>query len=150
VKEGEQEAVVSVARSLCESVTERDEFVGRLSFGSRFPQYLIETVSVATSHSGVRLSKGHVLDYCDVDWSGCGGSVDFTWISHSFCKLQLSMSKAIERCSFAQLLDMGNYKIFCSEFKWRRLEVQGFVEASGSVRLAVREMYAREYRFDFF
>jgi hypothetical protein len=36
----EQEAVVWVRRSDWESVTLRDEFVGRLSFASRFPQYL--------------------------------------------------------------------------------------------------------------
>lgn len=36
----EQEAVVRVRRSDCESVTERELLVGRLSFGSRFPQYL--------------------------------------------------------------------------------------------------------------
>jgi len=40
VKSGEQEAVVCVRRSSCESVTERDELVGRLSLVSRFPQYL--------------------------------------------------------------------------------------------------------------
>jgi hypothetical protein len=39
-KEAEQAAVVWVRRSFCESVTEIEEFVGRLSFGSRFPQYL--------------------------------------------------------------------------------------------------------------
>ena len=36
----EQEAVVCVRRSDWESVTERDEFVGRLRAGSRLPQYL--------------------------------------------------------------------------------------------------------------
>lgn len=39
-KEAEQAAVVSVRRSFWERVTEIEEFVGRLSFGSRFPQYL--------------------------------------------------------------------------------------------------------------
>lgn len=39
--EGEHEAVVWVRRSSCERVTERDELVGRFSFGSRLPQYLI-------------------------------------------------------------------------------------------------------------
>lgn len=38
----EQEAVVRVRRERWESVTERDEFVGRFNWGSRFPQYLIE------------------------------------------------------------------------------------------------------------
>ena len=37
----EQEAVVCVRRSSCESVTEREELVGRLSLASRFPQYLM-------------------------------------------------------------------------------------------------------------
>jgi hypothetical protein len=41
---GEQEAVVWVRRSDWERVTLRDEFVGRLSLGSRFPQYL-ESIS---------------------------------------------------------------------------------------------------------
>jgi hypothetical protein len=41
----EQEAVVWVRRSDWESVTLRDEFVGRLSFASRFPQYL-ESISI--------------------------------------------------------------------------------------------------------
>ena len=36
----EQEAVVCVRRSDCESVMEREEFVGRFRLGSRFPQYL--------------------------------------------------------------------------------------------------------------
>jgi hypothetical protein len=40
VKEAEQEAVVRVRRSDWERVTEREELVGRLSLGSRFPQYL--------------------------------------------------------------------------------------------------------------
>jgi len=39
VKRVEQAAVVWVRRSACESVTEMEEFVGRFSFGSRFPQY---------------------------------------------------------------------------------------------------------------
>ena len=37
----EQEAVVWVRRSVWERVTEREELVGRLSEGSRLPQYLI-------------------------------------------------------------------------------------------------------------
>ena len=36
----EQEAVVCVRRSDWSRLTERDELVGKLSFGSRFPQYL--------------------------------------------------------------------------------------------------------------
>lgn len=38
----EQDAVVWVRRSAWERVTERDELVGRLSEGSRLPQYLME------------------------------------------------------------------------------------------------------------
>lgn len=41
----EQEAVVCVRRSSWESVTEREEFEGRLSLGSRLPQYLLVLVS---------------------------------------------------------------------------------------------------------
>lgn len=40
VKEEEQAAVVCVLRSAWDKVTEMEELVGRLSFGSRFPQYL--------------------------------------------------------------------------------------------------------------
>lgn len=40
LKVGEQEAVVWVLRSDWESVTEREELVGRLREASRFPQYL--------------------------------------------------------------------------------------------------------------
>lgn len=45
-KEAEQEAVVRVRRSAWDRVTERELLVGRLSFASRFPQYLIEMLSV--------------------------------------------------------------------------------------------------------
>jgi hypothetical protein len=38
--EAEQEAVVKVRRSDWERVTERELLVGRLSLGSRLPQYL--------------------------------------------------------------------------------------------------------------
>ena len=40
--EGEQDAVVCVRSESCESVTERDELVGRLRTVSRLPQYLPE------------------------------------------------------------------------------------------------------------
>lgn len=40
LKVGEQDAVVWVLRSDWESVTEREEFVGRLREASRLPQYL--------------------------------------------------------------------------------------------------------------
>jgi hypothetical protein len=39
-KVAEQAAVVRVRRSSWERVTERELLVGRLSFASRFPQYL--------------------------------------------------------------------------------------------------------------
>lgn len=35
------DAVVCVRRSSCERVTDKEELVGRLSFASRFPQYLV-------------------------------------------------------------------------------------------------------------
>lgn len=41
MKVEEQVAVVWVRRSSCESVTEMEELVGRFSFASRFPQYLL-------------------------------------------------------------------------------------------------------------
>jgi hypothetical protein len=40
-KDSEQAAVVCVRRSAWERVTEIEELVGRFSFGSRFPQYLL-------------------------------------------------------------------------------------------------------------
>jgi len=48
VKRVEQDAVVWVRRSDWERVTEREELVGRLSLGSRFPQYLMTIVSCAS------------------------------------------------------------------------------------------------------
>lgn len=44
VKEEEAEAVVRVRRSAWERVTEMEELVGRLSLGSRLPQYLLRLV----------------------------------------------------------------------------------------------------------
>lgn len=41
VKVGEQDAVVWVRRSSWERVTEMEGLVGRFSFASRFPQYLM-------------------------------------------------------------------------------------------------------------
>ena len=38
--DAEQEAVVRVRRSACDRVTDRELLVGRLSLGSRLPQYL--------------------------------------------------------------------------------------------------------------
>lgn len=48
-------------RSAWERVTEREEFVGRFSFGSRFPQYLFKLVSWVCSKVGcvgVRVGVG--------------------------------------------------------------------------------------------
>jgi hypothetical protein len=45
VKEEEQAAVVWVLKSAWDRVTETEELVGRLSLGSRFPQYLDLSVS---------------------------------------------------------------------------------------------------------
>ena len=65
VKEGEQEAVVWVRRSSWERVTEREELVGRLSFGSRLPQYLDWDVLEVVFRSRV---CDCLLDHCDVYW----------------------------------------------------------------------------------
>jgi hypothetical protein len=46
VKEKEHAAVVCVRKSAWERVTETEELVGRLSFGSRFPQYLDLSICV--------------------------------------------------------------------------------------------------------
>lgn len=43
----EHEAVVRVRRSFCESVTERELLVGRLSLASRLPQYLVRGCDVS-------------------------------------------------------------------------------------------------------
>src|SRR3569833_1289683 len=57
---GEHDAVVSVRRSDCASVTDRDELVGRLSFASRFPQYLCEkTTSFCVSHKKKKKASQH-------------------------------------------------------------------------------------------
>lgn len=45
-KTEEQAAVVCVRRSDWERVTEMEELVGRLSFASRFPQYLVPLATV--------------------------------------------------------------------------------------------------------
>lgn len=64
-------------RSDCDRVTERDELVGRLSLGSRLPQYL-------EGDSNGRSVTGHdskmamnVLDNSDVDGSSGTRPVDF-------------------------------------------------------------------------
>ena len=40
--DSEHEAVVCVRRDFCDSVTDKDGFVGRLSVVSRLPQYLVQ------------------------------------------------------------------------------------------------------------
>ena len=70
-KRAEQAAVVCVRKSSWERVTEMEEFVGRLSFGSRFPQYL--NLSAAFF---VERGNEFLLHDCDVDWSSCTGLVD--------------------------------------------------------------------------
>lgn len=49
-----------------------EELVGRLSFASRFPQYLWASVE---DGGGVR--RADLLDNCNVDWRSCAGLVDF-------------------------------------------------------------------------
>lgn len=53
--EAEHEAVVCVRKSAWESVTEREELVGRLRVASRFPQYLMcgQICSRKGGHGGV-------------------------------------------------------------------------------------------------
>lgn len=51
-KEAEQAAVVCVRRSFWERVTEIEELVGRFSFGSRFPQYLILSMGIGERGRG--------------------------------------------------------------------------------------------------
>ena len=77
MKEEEQAAVVCVRRSRWERVTEMEELVGRFSFGSRFPQYLLLSVRIWGKGGG-----GGVLHYSDIDGCCCAGLVDF-WVSHS-------------------------------------------------------------------
>ena len=47
---------------------ETEEFVGRFSFGSRFPQYLLSLVGYKKVRGGRAL-----LDHCDVDRCSCAG-----------------------------------------------------------------------------
>ena len=48
--EAEQDAVVCARRELWESVTEREELVGRFRVASRFPQYLSRISGVKEGH----------------------------------------------------------------------------------------------------
>jgi len=68
LKEGEQEAVVNAQRSLWESVTEREEFVGRLSFGSLLPQYLITLKLMSVSYEREKESTAMLTGAVVVDW----------------------------------------------------------------------------------
>lgn len=52
MKEEEAEAVVRVRRSAWERVTEMEELVGRLSLGSRLPQYLLRLAFDAAEECG--------------------------------------------------------------------------------------------------
>jgi hypothetical protein len=66
VYELEQEAVVRVRRSACERVTERELLVGRLSLGSRFPQYLfkvrhVESIQIREMYLTTAMLTGAVV-----------------------------------------------------------------------------------------
>ena len=74
--EAEQEAVVCVRRSDWESVMEREELVGRLRVGSRFPQYLAGGLATCGGKDG-RAWKEGILHYRYVDRGSSAGPVDF-------------------------------------------------------------------------
>ena len=69
----EQEAVVWVRRSDWARVMERDELVGRLRAGSRFPQYL--DVAVSGVEEGWEWMA--LLYNCNVHGRSRAGAVDF-------------------------------------------------------------------------
>lgn len=76
---GEHEAVVWVRRSDWERVTEREELVGRLRAGSRFPQYLKLVNRVQRHWVDGRDGEGRgLLDDCDVYWSCRTRSIDLS------------------------------------------------------------------------
>ena len=79
VKVEEHDALVYVRRSDCERVTEREELVGRLSFASRFPQYLSEQrISICVLYTRpVSLKRDSLYDGY-VDWSCSTRSVNFS------------------------------------------------------------------------
>lgn len=105
VKDGLQEAVVCVRRSSCESVTERDELVGRLRVASRLPQYLyccIRNVPgrVRTMSNFVEASvKGNALDDSNVHRRKGAGSVDFL-VCHDWSFQECVEGYRTARCSF--------------------------------------------------
>lgn len=77
--------MVWVRRSAWERVTERDELVGRLRVGSRFPQYLILLRSVPGGgrEQGIdRKGKQSTLNDSDVDRGCCTGTIDL-YVAHS-------------------------------------------------------------------
>ena len=67
-----------VRRSDCESVTLREEFVGRLSVGSRLPQYLRWMLIGRNMEDNVT----DVLHDCNVDWRSGAGAIDLR-LSHA-------------------------------------------------------------------
>lgn len=82
--EAEQEAVVSVRRSDCESVTESELLVGRLSLGSRLPQYLRASsrqLHVKQHRGALRLGLP-ALDNGNVDRRRGAGAIHF--VCHFF------------------------------------------------------------------
>ena len=90
----EQEAVVWVRKSDWERVTEREEFVGRFSFGSRLPQYLSIVIDTHQQVSKVSILQGNitampkwvavsdVLDDSDIHRSCSAGTVHVVIASH--------------------------------------------------------------------
>lgn len=70
----EQEAVVRVRRSDWERVTERELLVGRLSLGSRLPQYLSGWCQLRSQGGGGGRGGG-VLDDGNVDGRSRAGAV---------------------------------------------------------------------------
>ena len=71
-----------VRRSSWESVTLREELVGRLREGSRLPQYLLYAVLVILNPQRIVDEKGlGVLYHGNVYWSRRAGSVDFCHVS---------------------------------------------------------------------
>lgn len=90
----EQEAVVRVRRSDWERVTERELLVGRLSLGSRLPQYLGGWCQLRLG--GGRGRGGGVLDDGNVDGRSRAGAV-YLGVGHvGWCLVVWAMSR--RRC----------------------------------------------------